>query len=90
MSNKTVYLRGKEGELDYRFMHDPDLPRVVISPEMIERARNEIGETPLQAKRKLGQKYGLSMKDVLFLYSRRKEALDLFEDLTKGKGDKDA
>ena len=31
MNDKTISLRSKEEDIDYRFLVDPDLPRFIIS-----------------------------------------------------------
>jgi len=47
--NKTLPLRSKEEAHDYRYFPEPDLPPLVISEEMAERARADLPELP-QAK----------------------------------------
>jgi len=47
--NKTLAMRSKEEAHDYRYFPEPDLPPLVISAEMVERARSTLPELP-QAK----------------------------------------
>lgn len=47
---KTFLMRTKEGEADYRYFPEPDLPPLDITPEWIERVRARMPELPLQKK----------------------------------------
>ncbi|MGI8748859.1 MAG: Asp-tRNA(Asn)/Glu-tRNA(Gln) amidotransferase subunit GatB [Deinococcus sp.] len=43
---RTFVMRSKEGEADYRYFPDPDLPPLDITPEWIGRMRAEMPELP--------------------------------------------
>ena len=43
---KTYVMRTKEGEADYRYFPEPDLPPLNITPEMIARVRAKMPELP--------------------------------------------
>ncbi|AZI42375.1 Asp-tRNA(Asn)/Glu-tRNA(Gln) amidotransferase subunit GatB [Deinococcus psychrotolerans] len=45
---KTFVMRTKEGEADYRYFPEPDLPPLNITPEMIEAVRSRMPELPAQ------------------------------------------
>ncbi|GGO27545.1 Asp-tRNA(Asn)/Glu-tRNA(Gln) amidotransferase subunit GatB [Deinococcus humi] len=45
---KTFLMRTKEGEADYRYFPEPDLPPLDITPEWIERVRARMPELPAQ------------------------------------------
>ncbi|ULH15370.1 Asp-tRNA(Asn)/Glu-tRNA(Gln) amidotransferase subunit GatB [Deinococcus sp. KNUC1210] len=45
---KTFVMRTKEGEADYRYFPDPDLPPLNITPDWIERVRATMPELPTQ------------------------------------------
>lgn len=47
---KTFVMRTKEGEADYRYFPDPDLPPLDITPEWIERVRAQMPELPSQKR----------------------------------------
>lgn len=47
---KTFVMRTKEGEADYRYLPDPDLPPLEITPEWVERVRARMPRLP-DAKR---------------------------------------
>lgn len=43
---KTYLMRAKEGEADYRYFPEPDLPPLVISTDWLERVRRTMPELP--------------------------------------------
>ncbi|GAA5514530.1 aspartyl/glutamyl-tRNA(Asn/Gln) amidotransferase subunit B [Deinococcus carri] len=47
---KTFVMRTKEGEADYRYFPEPDLPPLNITPEWIERVRARMPELPAQKR----------------------------------------
>ncbi|KAF8451759.1 GatB/GatE catalytic domain-containing protein, partial [Terfezia claveryi] len=65
----TFRLRGKEGEVDYRYMPEPDVPPVKVGGGVVEWLRMEIPELPdyilgrLAREVKAGGEYGLTLKD---------------------------
>ncbi|KAK4243536.1 hypothetical protein C7999DRAFT_44680 [Corynascus novoguineensis] len=66
-STETCRLRGKEGEVDYRYMPDPDLGPVVIGDNLVAYLASSIGVLPDAEIDELIEKYGLSAKDALSL-----------------------
>lgn len=66
---ETFRLRGKEGEVDYRFMPEPDVAPVVVGRELLEWVRRGMPELPDQMLGRLtrgvgeGGEYGLTLKD---------------------------
>lgn len=64
-SVETRKLRGKEGEIDYRYMPDPDLGPVIIGEDIIQHLRGALPMLPDDIANKLVQspEYGLTMKD---------------------------
>lgn len=60
----TRRLRGKEGEVDYRYMPEPDLPPVVLAPDLVEMIKETMPLLPDQIIKELSSPaYGLSAKD---------------------------
>jgi aspartyl-tRNA(Asn)/glutamyl-tRNA(Gln) amidotransferase subunit B len=57
--NETRSMRSKEDAQDYRYFPDPDLLPLVITEEMIQRVRDQMGELP-EAHRAKFVEYGLS------------------------------
>ncbi|KAK0611694.1 GatB/GatE catalytic domain-containing protein [Immersiella caudata] len=66
-STETRRLRGKEGEVDYRYMPDPDLGPVVIDPQLVQRLASSSGVSPDVETDQLIEKYGLTAKDAISL-----------------------
>ncbi|KAK3938959.1 Glutamyl-tRNA amidotransferase subunit B, mitochondrial [Diplogelasinospora grovesii] len=67
-STETRRLRGKEGEVDYRYMPDPDLGPVVIGHDLVSHLADSItGVLPDVEVEDLMKRYGLSSKDALAL-----------------------
>ncbi len=58
---KTIAMRSKEDAADYRYFADPDLPRIVISSELIEQVAATLPELPEQKLERLVTQYGLSL-----------------------------
>jgi len=83
-STETRKLRGKEGEVDYRYMPDPDLGPVIISSELVERLRQSL---PALADDTLAtltdnSKYLLTVKDAKTLLALdNAERLDYYLDV---------
>ena len=69
-SNETRRLRGKEGEVDYRYMPDPDIGPVIIGKDLIDYLRTNLGVLPDQELQDLVDTYGLTMKDAMSLVSQ--------------------
>ncbi|KAI5245003.1 hypothetical protein E4T43_03417 [Aureobasidium subglaciale] len=68
-STETTRLRSKEGEVDYRYMPDPDLPPVLISTDLINHLRETLPELPESTISRTLDDFGLSMKDAKTLFS---------------------
>ncbi|KAI2773214.1 GatB/GatE catalytic domain-containing protein [Daldinia loculata] len=66
-STETRRLRGKEGEVDYRYMPDPDLAPVIIGNDLVNHLREGMGELPDAEVDELIQRFGLTPKDALSL-----------------------
>lgn len=67
---ETTRLRGKEGEVDYRYMPDADLPPLLISPELVEHLRSTLSELPDSTVERVQKAYGLSTKDAKTIVSQ--------------------
>lgn len=64
---ETIRLRGKEGEVDYRYMPDPDLAPLLIGDNLISNLRDNLGMLPDSEVEELITQYGLKTKDALAL-----------------------
>ncbi|KAI0996327.1 Glutamyl-tRNA(Gln) amidotransferase subunit B [Podosphaera aphanis] len=82
-TTRTIRLRGKEGEVDYRYMPDPDIPPVVIGNDIISHLKGTLGILPDDEINLLVERYGLTIKDALTLVSvDNGERAELFYKLT--------
>ncbi|RYC62132.1 hypothetical protein CHU98_g4077 [Xylaria longipes] len=68
-STETRRLRGKEGEVDYRYMPDPDVAPLLIAPDLVAHLRDTMGELPDAEIDALVRDFGLSPKDAMALVS---------------------
>ena len=59
----TLTQRVKEGEEDYRYFPDPDLPPLVLDLEWIEKIRCSLPELPIVKQRRFEAQYGLNAYD---------------------------
>lgn len=66
-SKQTRRLRGKEGEVDYRYMPDPDIPPLLIGQDLVEALRQSVASPPDTEVDDLVGRYGLTPKDALSL-----------------------
>lgn len=84
-NSETRKLRGKEGEVDYRYMPDPDLGPLVIANGLVEHLRETmpvLGDEMLA--RLTGEEYGLSVKDAKTLLELDDgERLEYYFDVVK-------
>ena len=62
-STETTRLRSKEGEVDYRYMPDPDLGLVYIDDRLVEHLRDTLPELPEDTISRTVRDFGLSRKD---------------------------
>ncbi|KAK4955251.1 hypothetical protein LTR10_007446 [Elasticomyces elasticus] len=60
---ETTRLRGKEGEVDYRYMPDADLPPLVIGSDLVQHLRSTMPMLPDAVEQDLEEWHGLSRKD---------------------------
>jgi aspartyl-tRNA(Asn)/glutamyl-tRNA(Gln) amidotransferase subunit B len=79
--------RSKEGSHDYRYFPDPDLPRLVVTSDRIERIRRELPELPAaRAARFMTSFPSLTAYDIGVLTSSRALG-DYFDELAARSGD---
>ncbi len=75
---KTVKMREKEKAEDYRFIHDPDLPVIILEKTKIERLNSALPETPQDKLQKLIKKYDIEKKYAEIL-TRKFDIAEFFE-----------
>jgi aspartyl-tRNA(Asn)/glutamyl-tRNA(Gln) amidotransferase subunit B len=79
-------LRAKEGEDDYRFLPEPDLPPLLLTKEWIAERRAELPELPNASRSRLRDEYGLRPAEVDVLTTNRGIAA-YFESVARIHGD---
>ncbi|WP_320164188.1 Asp-tRNA(Asn)/Glu-tRNA(Gln) amidotransferase subunit GatB [uncultured Trichococcus sp.] len=77
-NGETILMRVKEGESDYRYFPEPDLPGLTISQEWIDRVKASIPEMPAKRREKYISEYDLPEYDAMVL-TLSKEMSDFFE-----------
>ncbi|MCJ1286150.1 hypothetical protein MMC26_005495, partial [Xylographa opegraphella] len=81
-STETMRLRGKEGEVDYRYMPDPDISPLIISKGLIEHIEISNPKLPDEQVRNLVDQMRISLKDAKTLVALDDgERLDYLLDL---------
>jgi aspartyl-tRNA(Asn)/glutamyl-tRNA(Gln) amidotransferase subunit B len=75
---ETIEQRTKESLADYRYLPEPDLPRIHVSSELVEEMRAELPELPGERRERFDEQYHLDpiIRDVLV---DSHEAADFFE-----------
>jgi len=74
----TIVQRVKEGEDDYRYFPEPDLPPLVVDESWIAQIRASLPELPYTRSLRFRQQYDLSDYDASLLTAER-EVADYFE-----------
>ncbi|MBN1655489.1 MAG: Asp-tRNA(Asn)/Glu-tRNA(Gln) amidotransferase subunit GatB [Deltaproteobacteria bacterium] len=67
--SRSFTMRSKEEAMDYRYFPDPDLPELVVSDEMIARARAQLAELPAEKRARYRSALGLTEYDASVLTS---------------------
>jgi len=79
-ATETTRLRGKEGEVDYRYMPDPDLPPLYIDRDLVDFLKTTLPPLPDDKVAYLENRYGLSEKDAkTFVDLDEGERIDFLE-----------
>ncbi|HBD92650.1 MAG: glutaminyl-tRNA synthase (glutamine-hydrolyzing) subunit B [Spirochaetes bacterium GWF1_31_7] len=78
----TVFQRSKEGESDYRYFPEPDLPHLEITEELINKSKLRLPELPQNKRNRLENQYGITQYDATTL-SADKKLSDYFEKCCK-------
>ncbi|MDO4690518.1 MAG: Asp-tRNA(Asn)/Glu-tRNA(Gln) amidotransferase subunit GatB [Fusobacterium sp.] len=63
----TRLMRSKEEAMDYRYFHEPDLLKLVISDEDIESIKKDMPETRAVKVERFSKNYGIEEKEALIL-----------------------
>ncbi len=68
---ETFSQRKKEEAHDYRYFPEPDLPPVIIDPQLINSIRAEIPELPAEKRHRFEKEYGLGPKSTEIFVDNR-------------------
>ncbi|MBU1178259.1 Asp-tRNA(Asn)/Glu-tRNA(Gln) amidotransferase subunit GatB [Patescibacteria group bacterium] len=68
---ESVEQRTKEGEADYRYFPDPDLPPLSFTKEQLKKIKTKLPELPEARQRRLVEQFGLSSDEASLLVSER-------------------
>jgi aspartyl-tRNA(Asn)/glutamyl-tRNA(Gln) amidotransferase subunit B len=85
-AGETRPMRSKEDAQDYRYFPDPDLPPLVVGPELLEQQRARLPELPDARRARYMAELGLSDYDAGVLTAER-EVADFFERAAELCGD---
>ncbi len=77
-SGKTMKMRSKEDQEDYRFMQEPDLPPIVLDNPFIIRLKKQMPETPEQKLKKLVSHYNIDARNAALL-AKHLDVVEFFE-----------
>ncbi|MEK6899255.1 MAG: Asp-tRNA(Asn)/Glu-tRNA(Gln) amidotransferase subunit GatB [Nanoarchaeota archaeon] len=82
VKGKTMRMRGKEQQEDYRFISDPDLTDLRIDKKFVQELSKEIPELPSAKLARIVRNYKISEKDALVL-GKNIDIVDFFEQVAK-------
>ncbi len=80
VSGKTVRMRGKEVEEDYRFISDPDLQEIRFDDKFVEELKKSLPESPERKLEKIIKKYKIGKKDAEVL-TKNIDIAEFFEEV---------
>ena len=66
-TGKTLTMRAKEGDTDYFYFPDPDLPELVIAQDVIQKIAHSLPETPHDKRCRFVRDYSMSEYDAELL-----------------------
>ena len=79
---RTYSMRSKEQAHDYRYFPEPDLPSLIVSPELLSKTKERMPELPEARRARMIAAYELSNQDAHSLTASR-EFADRFEAAAK-------
>ncbi len=77
-TGKTILMRTKEQEDDYRFIPDPDLPVLIIKKELAQKIMQNLPESPKKKLEKLIKQHKIDKKNADIL-TQNLEIVEFFE-----------
>jgi len=83
---QTFPMRKKEGEADYRYFPEPDIPPLVITQDFIDEIKLKMPELPEEKTKRFVSEYGIPEYDAGVL-AASKDVADYYENACKEAGD---
>mgnify|MGYP006284430725 CR=1 FL=1 len=83
---ETRSMRTKEGEEDYRYFPEPDLPPFTLSRDDVSDIRKDIRELPSEREKRFVEEYSIPAYDAGVIIQDR-EVADFFEACARSTGD---
>lgn len=82
----TRPMRNKEEAMDYRYFPEPDLPKVIISDERLEKVKKEMPEFADEKAKRFVEEYKLNEKEATTL-AGEPELAEYYETMVKESGE---
>ena len=82
----TRPMRSKEEAMDYRYFPEPDLPKVIISDERLEKVKKEMPEFADEKAKRFVEEYKLNEKEAATL-AGEPELAEYYETMVKESGE---
>ena len=82
----TRPMRNKEEAMDYRYFPEPDLPRVIISDDRLEKVRKDMPEFADKKTKRFIEEYKLNEKEAITL-ATEPELAEYYEEIVKKSGE---
>lgn len=77
IEGKTILMRTKDQDYDYRFFQEPDLPDIDVTQERIHHCEQLLTEVPFKTKKRFTSQFNLDVEDVKIIF-KNPWSLDLF------------
>lgn len=83
INDKTISLRSKNDDFDYRFIREADLPRIRVEPGRVLACQQVLDSMvlPFDKKLQMIKDYSMTVEDISTIFNHP-ETLELFERLT--------
>jgi aspartyl-tRNA(Asn)/glutamyl-tRNA(Gln) amidotransferase subunit B len=78
VKGKTVKMRSKEAQEDYRFIKDPDLQNIILDETFVKEIKDNLPELPEEKLEKLIKKYKIDPKNAEIL-AKNIDIVEFFE-----------
>lgn len=83
---KTILMRVKEGEADYRYFPEPDIPPFSVTEDVLKGLAQEMPEMPNERRQRYVEDFDLPEYDAMVL-TQTKEMSDFFDQTTQAGAD---